>query len=242
MGLKRTIEHESEPVLRMLDAAEVLFAKHGLEDTSVRQITQYAGVNLASVNYHFGSKDDLAEAVFERVIRRVTGERQQNLFALINESEAMGRPLDLAEVVSCFIEPYLGDGNEAQGALMARFILLHRLTPNSATRRIVEQYLNPLAADYAKAFRQVCPEVEVAQMLWRYLLMVSTIVLTATEDRQADRLAVISGGDLTIADRSAMRDALVRFVVAGISGKGKDVFTPPAVSVGRARAKMPEKT
>jgi AcrR family transcriptional regulator len=51
---------------RILDAAERLFADRGFAATSLRNITGEAGVNLAAVNYHFGSKDALIVAVFER--------------------------------------------------------------------------------------------------------------------------------------------------------------------------------
>src|SRR3954471_6891345 len=51
---------------RMLDAAEALFMEHGFEATSMRAITAAAAVNLAAVNYHFGSKEELFEAVLTR--------------------------------------------------------------------------------------------------------------------------------------------------------------------------------
>ena len=51
---------------RILDAAEQLFGEHGPSDTSLRAITAAAGVNLAAVNYHFGSKEKLIEAVLSR--------------------------------------------------------------------------------------------------------------------------------------------------------------------------------
>lgn len=41
---------------KILDVAEGLFAEYGFNDTSLRTITSKAGVNLASVNYHFGDK------------------------------------------------------------------------------------------------------------------------------------------------------------------------------------------
>ncbi len=57
---------ESDTKTRILDSAESLFAEHGFEGTSLRQITSAAGVNLASVNYHFRSKDELIRAIFAR--------------------------------------------------------------------------------------------------------------------------------------------------------------------------------
>ena len=228
MGLKRRIEPETQAASKILAAAEALFSQHGVAQTSIRQITQLAGVNIASVNYHFGSKDDLIEAVFERLIARVADERQGALGRILAAAEAANEPPSLAEIVSSFVLPYLGDGNEAQGVLMARFILTHRLAPNPGTKRIVEAYLNPLAKAYVAAFHKACPKAKPGEMFWPYLLMVSTIVLTATEDRQSDRLSVLSDGLASFSDRQALRNALVKFIVGGLSNTHDDHFILPA--------------
>ena len=61
----------SEPDTKdvILDAAEVLFAEYGYDATSLRDLTQEAGVNLAAVNYHFGGKEQLAAAVLASLRR-----------------------------------------------------------------------------------------------------------------------------------------------------------------------------
>ena len=60
---------------RILDAAESLFMEHGFEATSLRSITAAAGVNLAAVNYHFGSKEELFQAVLTRRLDPMNQER-----------------------------------------------------------------------------------------------------------------------------------------------------------------------
>lgn len=59
---------QSDTVDRILDAAEELFADRGFAETSLRMITSRAKVNLAAVNYHFGSKKSLIQAVFARFL------------------------------------------------------------------------------------------------------------------------------------------------------------------------------
>src|SRR3954468_21475639 len=66
-----TEEAQAATKAAVFNAAERLFALHGFQNVSVRDITAEAGVNLASVNYHFGSKDPL---VFD-ISRRRTSER-----------------------------------------------------------------------------------------------------------------------------------------------------------------------
>src|SRR5690242_8536197 len=60
---------------RILDAAELLFMEHGFEATSLRQLTAAASVNLAAVNYHFGSKEELFQAVLTRRLDPMNQER-----------------------------------------------------------------------------------------------------------------------------------------------------------------------
>ena len=64
---------------RILSAAEVLFARHGFDGASLRQLTAAAGVNLAAVNYHFGSKDRLVEEVFRRRLDELNSRRLKAL-------------------------------------------------------------------------------------------------------------------------------------------------------------------
>ena len=59
---------QPETIDRILKAATLLFSERGFAETSLRTITGLADVNLASVNYHFGSKKDLIQAVFSRFL------------------------------------------------------------------------------------------------------------------------------------------------------------------------------
>src|SRR5690349_23937924 len=71
---------------RILDAAEALFLEHGFEATSLRAITAAADVNLAAVNYHFGSKEELFQAVLTRRLDPMNQERVDLLDALERET------------------------------------------------------------------------------------------------------------------------------------------------------------
>ena len=75
--------NDSRPVTteRILDAAERLFADHGFEGTSIRDIVDSAKVNLAAIHYHFRSKEALLEAVLTRRISLVNGARLERLEA-----------------------------------------------------------------------------------------------------------------------------------------------------------------
>src|SRR3954463_8147464 len=88
---------------RILDVAEELFGEQGLDRVSVRDITEAAKVNIASVSYHFGGKEELIAAVFERRISPVNEARLEAL----NKVEAKNgtKSPKVEHVIEAFIRP-----------------------------------------------------------------------------------------------------------------------------------------
>ncbi|HDJ28265.1 MAG TPA: TetR/AcrR family transcriptional regulator, partial [Proteobacteria bacterium] len=91
----------------ILDAAERLFALHGYHHTSLRKITGEANVNLAAVNYHFGSKEALLKAIFEYHLTPLNQTRQENLKAVREQALQQGKIPQVADIIRAFIEPTL---------------------------------------------------------------------------------------------------------------------------------------
>ena len=77
---------------RILAAAEELFAQHGFAGTSLRQVTSQAAVNIAAVNYHFGSKENLINEVFRRRMDVMTAQRLQQLEAALRDHPGQLEP------------------------------------------------------------------------------------------------------------------------------------------------------
>ena len=90
---------------RILDAAESLFMEHGFEATSLRSITASADVNLAAANYHFGSKEELFQAVLTRRLDPMNQERLDLLTAL--ERAAAPGPVTCEQILSAMFVPAL---------------------------------------------------------------------------------------------------------------------------------------
>src|SRR5438876_1238178 len=86
-------------------AAEQLFMEHGFEATSLRQLTTAASVNLAAVNYHFGSKEELFQAVLTRRLDPMNQERIELLEKV--ERDAGGRPLSCEKILFAMLIPAL---------------------------------------------------------------------------------------------------------------------------------------
>src|SRR5258706_14091939 len=107
---------------RILDAAEQLFMEHGFEATSLRQLTSSAAVNLAAVNYHFGSKEELFQAVLTRRLDPMNQERIELLAKL--ERESGEKPPACERILPAMLVPAL------------------RLAPHERPRR--QNFLPPL--------------------------------------------------------------------------------------------------
>lgn len=103
---------------RILSAAEELFAQHGFAGTSLRQLTTQADVNIAAVNYHFGSKENLVNEVFRRRMDEMTAARLQQL-----EAAKRSQPGELTAVLAAFVEPALAMAQDRQsGGAFVRVI------------------------------------------------------------------------------------------------------------------------
>src|SRR5207247_7907547 len=99
------MKHKRDTTSRILDVAEELFGEQGLDRVSIRDITRKAKVNLAAINYHFGSKEDLIAAVFER---RVVPVNEARLAALDRVEKSAGRRIPKLEaILEAFIRPAL---------------------------------------------------------------------------------------------------------------------------------------
>lgn len=89
---------------RLLDAAEKLFAERGFEATPVRDITAEARCNVAAVNYHFGSKENLYQAAFSRLARELRNWRERRLRA---DLQAAARGASLDRLLRSFVIAHL---------------------------------------------------------------------------------------------------------------------------------------
>lgn len=215
-GLQRRNDLKNETVERLLSAAVELFAEFGHENVSLRQLTARAGMNVASVNYYFGSKEALTEAVFESLAVKANTWRHAAL------ERARGPVADAAsyleQLIGGFVDPYVGEGNEISGRLLARFFLRHRLHPTKGTQWITQQYYNPIAKDYISAIARACPHIDRNEITWRYMFMVNTLIVSSADVTSFDRLAVLSEGALTDTTNAERRDAIIRYFVSAFLG------------------------
>src|SRR5512134_4200721 len=144
----RALKPQHETRTRILDAAEELFMQQGFGGTSMRLLTSKAGVNLAAVNYHFGSKDALIEAVFRRRLDPMNTARIAALEAL----ETAGAP-DADAIIRAFVGASLRMLEDAKGGGRNFIRLLGRTytEPAKAVRALIGQMYAPTMERYKRA-------------------------------------------------------------------------------------------
>lgn len=153
---------------RILDAAEALFGESGFAATSLRALTGRAGVNLAAVHYHFGSKEALLAAVLERRVEPINRERLRRLAEL----EQGGRP-PVEAVLEAFLAPAVGmDGKTGIRPIMGR---LHS-EPVELVRPIFERQFGELARRFSDALAAALPELPLEEVRARFELVVGSMV------------------------------------------------------------------
>ncbi len=204
---------------RILDAAEALFAERGFAATSLRDITAGAKVNLAAVNYHFGSKDALLSAVFDRRLGPVNAERLRLLGEL--EQEATGARLGLEDVLQAFLIPPFRKMQEWGDSGM-KFMQLVGRTHSEASdqmRASFFQHFEEVFARFTDAFGDALPDLSPHDVRLRMHFVIGAMAHTLAWSQQ---LARDAGARPDHAE--SMLGALVQFAAAGMAA-------PPRVGI-----------
>ncbi|AWP87218.1 TetR family transcriptional regulator [Bordetella bronchiseptica] len=155
----------------ILETAEQLFAQQGHDGTSMRQITSAAGVNLAAVNYHFGSKEALVQAVLKRRLEEVNRERLRLLDEL--EAAAGGTPLKPSQIVDAFFGTLLRLAASPDHAGKSFLPLLERTMtdPSGFIRTLFAEEYADVMERYKNALFAALPGVPRAGIMWRFQFM-----------------------------------------------------------------------
>lgn len=161
---------------KILDAAEELFADHGFSETSLRMITAKAEVNLASVNYHFGSKKTLIQAVFDRFMQRFTTDLSLEMDRLDGaESE-----LEVIDVLGTLIKPitqldYLRP--DGAGVFMNLLGRAYAETQGHIRRFAMDHYSSVLRR-FTRLLHATSPKLLPTEMFWRLHFMLGSFIFT----------------------------------------------------------------
>ncbi|MBL8447083.1 MAG: TetR family transcriptional regulator [Zoogloeaceae bacterium] len=180
----------SDTRARILDAAERLVTQHGYAATSVRMITREAGVPVALVNYHFGSKQGLMEAIYARALDRPEEPRVGYLDRL--EAQADGAPLAVEVLVDAFISTALRltQRENLSGTVFKQLIGQAFYEPGNSGETFFPGEYQETIERYKRAFQRALPLLDEAEILWRMYFFVGIVayVMAGKDALQITRL------------------------------------------------------
>jgi AcrR family transcriptional regulator len=202
---------EVDTRLRIIAAAEALFMELGFDTTTMRQITGKAGVNLAAVNYHFGSKEALIEEVFRRRLGWLNEQRLLELDRL--EAAANGAPLRPSQILEAFFGVALKMAFDKEGGGDRFMRLLGRTytEPSEFIRVFLAEEYSAAIPRFKDALFKSLPDVPREEILWRFHFMLGSLSYAISG---ADALQILGGIDDDGND--ALYARLMSFLIGGL--------------------------
>ena len=192
---------------RILGAAEELFAQFGFSGTSLRQVTSRADVNIAAVNYHFGSKENLVNEVFRRRMDGMSADRLSALKAAVDHS-----PGELEPILAAFVEPALALAQDRHGGgAFVRVVARAYAEKNDSLRKFLSDHYGHVLRDFAKAIATCVPSLSKEELYWRLDFLAGALTYAMADFGLIKRPAGVSEK----AHRERAARELIRFAAAG---------------------------
>src|SRR4051794_1698893 len=199
---------------RILDAAEKLFMEHGYEATSLRAITTAADVNLAAVNYHFGSKEELFQAVLTRRLDPMNQER----VALLSRYEQRAAPqaLSCEKILTAMFIPALklARDRDRGGKNFLRLLGRAYADPAPFIRQFLSEQYAVMIARFKAAFGRALPHLPKRELTWRLHFVMGALSYTLAGTDAIKLIAALSPRDA--GNDELLLRRLAPFLIAGL--------------------------
>lgn len=171
----------NDTIDRILHAATILFSERGFAETSLRTITGMAEVNLAAVNYHFGSKKELIQAVFYRFLQPFCRELDQRMDAFEKSNPAC-EPPSAEALLQCLFDALLVATEEVQENPQV-FMRLLGLAYTQSQEHLRHYLMATLGTTYSRfvlLLKQISPNLDPVEFYWRLYFMLGACVFTVS--------------------------------------------------------------
>ena len=209
-----------DPRVTIMDAAERLCAERGLEAVSVRDIVAEAQVNLAAINYYFGSRNNLLVSILKRRSAEIEAERAP----LLAEAAAK-KPPELRDIVRAMMTPLARWRAPHSSRRHALQFLSRALTANiPELKKEVDGGVSGFRA-VIDLLARALPHLSRDELCWRFHFMMS---LEHMNQWDTERLQILSEGRCGGKDVNEDLERAIDFVMAG--------FMQPPRPTSRSRA------
>jgi AcrR family transcriptional regulator len=214
----------------ILAAAERLYADRGFGDVTLRDIVAEANVNLAAVNYHFGSKDELIAELFVTRSLQLNRERLRELRAAEDAGSGVA---DIADILRALVGPTLRGclGPDTQHSTAARFMIRVNIESVPAIRRIRNREIDHLRK-FIAAMKRALPERSDVDLYWGLHFALAMAQQTV---RDTERLTKLSEGQCDVDDVNGVIERVVRVAVMALSTGDAASKAPPRAMAREAR-------
>lgn len=197
---------------RLLEAAEILFAERGFDAVSVRDMTTAAKMNVAAVNYHFGSRDGLVAAVMMRYVTPINEERLARLDAA--ERRWSGKTVPLEELLEALLRPLISQVRRSELSERLFCCLIGRtFSRRDVFPPALEEQFRAVMERFMRAFGKALPEVPPEEWMWKIHFIMGSLLHTLAHAEWMDRL-LPSGMVQPSLEQTFNR--LLRFALAGL--------------------------
>lgn len=208
---------------RILDAAEALFAQQGFSATSLRSVISEAGVNLAAVHYHFGSREELIRAVFARRFEPINRERLESLTTLeAATGRRAGAAKRLERILEVLLNPLLRAARDHPDEWSSVSLLVGRAhtDPDFVVRQILHDQFREVFARFSGALGQCLPDLGEEELLCRFHFVITAMAVTLVH---GDDIRTLSDGRLDPGrDPEVFARRWVAFAAAGLRAPATD--------------------
>jgi len=200
---------------RILDSAELLFAQHGIAATSLRSLTEHAGVNLASVNYHFQSKDALVQAVLFRCLNPINERRMNLLNAIIHRPG--GAPPEIEDILDALYRPAVEAAMTSRKEGRSIIALMGRIymEPGELLASQVRAVMTQVVSAFHDVLRMALPDVPQNVLFWRLQFSVGVMTHTFGASQLIEGLA---RGRVQVNDTEELLRQMISYAAGGLRG------------------------
>jgi len=199
---------ETDTKERILEAAERLYTERGIRASSLRAITAEAGANVAAVNYHFGSKQELLRALIERRVGAANEQRLELLDRL--ESAPEGRAPSIEEILDAFLRPVFA---ESRGAGMRSVTALLFAEPLEIKAPLIAEIFGSIQQRFSTALARALPEVPEPVLGQRFPFVIGCMIHMISGHGDID---LPSGGLRESPSADELLGRMIPFLAAGL--------------------------
>lgn len=211
-GKHGTRKIDNDRAQQVLDAAEELFALHGYDGVTVRQIAKLAGVDVALPNYYFGSKRELLDVVFERRAMLFNKARSDAMDDVAERWRDTSPPL--AEVIETFLRPVAEAQMSGDAGWRNYCRLVAQVNSSPVWVHMMTSHFDELIRKFIDMVGRALPEARAEDLYWAYHCLSGSLSLSMAD---TGRLQQLSGGLCRSDDFAVLYEKMVALYVAGFT-------------------------